>query len=187
MDRMYPRRACFVNDENLFCPPSTVHDFLTPPNILDSTLLFQTHFIRSPPALSTGALVGIALGSAAALALLLALIIAVLWPRQRRRWAGLDVCREFSMGDILRATDNWASANVLGKGGFATVYKGVAPTGELWAVKRISLMSNDFENEVGGAGLQSWSAQGNPSCGRNSSKLAGGMLPFILLMMLFRR
>ncbi|CAI7792689.1 unnamed protein product [Closterium sp. NIES-53] len=52
------------------------------------------------------------------------------------------------MGDILRATDNWASANVLGKGGFATVYKGVAPTGELWAVKRISLMSNDFENEV---------------------------------------
>ncbi|CAI5527162.1 unnamed protein product [Closterium sp. Naga37s-1] len=98
--------------------------------------------------LSTGALVGIAVGSAAALALLLALIVVVIWPKQRRRWAGLDVCREFSMADILRATDNWASGNVLGKGGFATVYKGVSPTGELWAVKRISLMSNDFENEV---------------------------------------
>ncbi|CAI5979756.1 unnamed protein product [Closterium sp. NIES-64] len=107
---------------------------------------------RPPPppssSLSTGALVGIAVGSAAALSLLLALIVVVIWPKQRRRWAGLDVCREFSMGDILRATDNWASANVVGKGGFATVYKGVAPTGELWAVKRISLMSNDFENEV---------------------------------------
>ncbi|CAI5505055.1 unnamed protein product [Closterium sp. Naga37s-1] len=101
-----------------------------------------------PSSLSTGALVGIAVGSAAALALLLALIVAVIWPRQRRRWSGLDVCREFSMADILRATDNWASANVVGKGGSATVYKGVAPTGELWAVKRISLMSNDFENEV---------------------------------------
>ncbi|CAI5930686.1 unnamed protein product [Closterium sp. NIES-64] len=103
-----------------------------------------------PPAaaLSTGAVVGIAVGSAAAFALLLALIVALLWPRQRRRWSDLDVCQEFSMGEILRATDNWASSNVLGKGGFATVYKGVSSKGELWAVKRIALMSNDFETEV---------------------------------------
>ncbi|CAI7888514.1 unnamed protein product [Closterium sp. NIES-53] len=64
------------------------------------------------------------------------------------RWSDLDVCQEFSMGEILRATDNWASSNVLGKGGFATVYKGVSSKGELWAVKRIALMSNDFETEV---------------------------------------
>ncbi|CAI5930690.1 unnamed protein product [Closterium sp. NIES-64] len=64
------------------------------------------------------------------------------------RWSDLDVCHEFSMGEILRATDNWASSNVLGKGGFATVYKGVSSKGELWAVKRIALMSNDFQNEV---------------------------------------
>ncbi|CAI5533807.1 unnamed protein product [Closterium sp. Naga37s-1] len=103
-----------------------------------------------PPAaaLSTGAVVGIAVGSAAAFALLLALIVALLWPRKRRRWSDLDVCQEFSMGEILRATDNWASSNVLGKGGFATVYKGVSSKGELWAVKRIALMSNDFETEV---------------------------------------
>ncbi|CAI5481851.1 unnamed protein product, partial [Closterium sp. Yama58-4] len=103
-----------------------------------------------PPtaALSTGAVVGIAVGSAAAFALLLALVVALLWPRQRRRWSDLDVCQEFSMGEILRATDNWASSNVLGKGGFATVYKGVSSKGELWAVKRIALMSNDFETEV---------------------------------------
>ncbi|GJP45467.1 hypothetical protein CLOM_g4856 [Closterium sp. NIES-68] len=63
------------------------------------------------------------------------------------RWSGLDVCREFSIGEILRATDNWASGNVVGKGGFATVYKGVSSTGELWAVKRSKLMSNDFQAE----------------------------------------
>ncbi|CAI5533804.1 unnamed protein product [Closterium sp. Naga37s-1] len=99
-------------------------------------------------ALSTGAVVGIAVGSAAAFALILALVVALLWPRQRRRWSDLDVCQEFSMGEILRATDNWASSNVLGKGGFATVYKGVSSKGELWAVKRIALMSNDFETKV---------------------------------------
>ncbi|CAI5505164.1 unnamed protein product [Closterium sp. Naga37s-1] len=65
-----------------------------------------------PPtsALSTGAVVGIAVGSAAAFALLLALFVVLLWPRQRRRWSDLDVCQEFSMGEILRATDNWASS-----------------------------------------------------------------------------
>ncbi|GJP71416.1 hypothetical protein CLOP_g2246 [Closterium sp. NIES-67] len=106
----------------------------------------------SPPpqqvSLSTGAVVGISVGSAAAFALLLALIVALLWPKQRRRWSSLDVCREFSIGEILRATDNWASGNVVGKGGFATVYKGVSSTGELWAVKRSKLMSNDFQTEV---------------------------------------
>ncbi|GJP30355.1 hypothetical protein CLOM_g788 [Closterium sp. NIES-68] len=105
----------------------------------------------SPPpsaALSTGAVVGIAVGSTAAFALLLALIVALLWPRQRRKWSDLDVCHEFSMGEILRATRHWSSDSVLGKGGFATVYKGVSEKGELWAVKRNELMSNDFEKEV---------------------------------------
>ncbi|GJP49852.1 hypothetical protein CLOM_g9010 [Closterium sp. NIES-68] len=105
----------------------------------------------SPPpttALSTGAVVGIAVGSAAAFALLLALIVALLWPRQRRKWGDLDVCQEFSMAEILRATDHWSSDNVLGKGGFATVYKGVSEKGDLWAVKRNQLMSNDFEKEI---------------------------------------
>ncbi|CAI7831262.1 unnamed protein product [Closterium sp. NIES-53] len=98
--------------------------------------------------LSTGVVVGIAVGSAAAVALLLALVVALLWPRQRRKWSDLDVCQDFSIGEILRATDNWAEERVLGKGGFATVYKGVSEKGELWAIKRNELMSNDFEKEV---------------------------------------
>ncbi|GJP54664.1 hypothetical protein CLOM_g13724, partial [Closterium sp. NIES-68] len=105
----------------------------------------------SPPpsaVISTGVVVGIAVGSAATFALLLALIVALLWPRQRRKWSDLDVCHEFSMGEILRATHQWSSDSVLGKGGFATVYKGVSEKGDLWAVKRNELMSNDFEKEV---------------------------------------
>ncbi|CAI5505202.1 unnamed protein product [Closterium sp. Naga37s-1] len=101
-----------------------------------------------PQALSTGAVVGIAVGSAAAFALLLTLVFTLLWPRQRRKWGDLDVCHEFSIGEILRATDHWSSASVLGKGGFATVYKGVSEKGEPWAIKRNELMSNDFEKEV---------------------------------------
>ncbi|CAI5499925.1 unnamed protein product [Closterium sp. Naga37s-1] len=86
-----------------------------------------------PPAaaLSMGAVVGIAVGSAAAFALLLTLVVALLWPRQRRKWSDLDVCQEFSMGEILRATDNWAEERVLGKGGFATIYKGVSSKASL--------------------------------------------------------
>ncbi|CAI5459810.1 unnamed protein product [Closterium sp. Yama58-4] len=64
------------------------------------------------------------------------------------KWRDLDVCQEFSISEILQATDNWSSDNVLGKGGFATVYKGVSRRGELLAVKRVELMSNEFENEV---------------------------------------
>ncbi|CAI5993933.1 unnamed protein product [Closterium sp. NIES-65] len=64
------------------------------------------------------------------------------------KWGDLDVCHEFSIGEILRATDHWSSESVLGKGGFATVYKGVSEKGELWAIKRNELMSNDFEKEV---------------------------------------
>ncbi|GJP30361.1 hypothetical protein CLOM_g792 [Closterium sp. NIES-68] len=122
------------------------HGYVTANGSLGSTCARPS---PSPPAaLSTGAVVGIAVGSAAAFALLLALVVALLWPKQRRRWSGLDVCQEFSIGEILRATDNWASGNVVGKGGFATVYKGVSSKGELWAVKRSKLMSNDFETEV---------------------------------------
>ncbi|GJP68620.1 hypothetical protein CLOP_g25298 [Closterium sp. NIES-67] len=122
------------------------HGYVTANGALGSTC---AHPSPPPPAaLSTGAVVGIAVGSAAAFALLLALIVALLWPKQRKRWSGLDVCQEFSIGEILRATDNWASGNVVGKGGFATVYKGVSSKGELWAVKRSKLMSNDFETEV---------------------------------------
>ncbi|CAI5957730.1 unnamed protein product [Closterium sp. NIES-64] len=49
---------------------------------------------------------------------------------------------------MLKATNNWSEDNVLGKGGFGIVYKGCSQQGQLWAIKRSTIMTNDFETEV---------------------------------------
>ncbi|CAI5949748.1 unnamed protein product [Closterium sp. NIES-64] len=64
------------------------------------------------------------------------------------KWEGLDVCEQFSLQQMLTATNNWSEDNVLGKGGFGIVYKGRSPQGQLWAIKRSTIMTNDFETEV---------------------------------------
>ncbi|CAI5936234.1 unnamed protein product, partial [Closterium sp. NIES-64] len=64
------------------------------------------------------------------------------------KWEGLDVCEQFSLQQMLTATNNWSEDNVLGKGGFGVVYKGRSPQGQLWAIKRSTIMTNDFETEV---------------------------------------
>ncbi|CAI5978794.1 unnamed protein product [Closterium sp. NIES-65] len=48
---------------------------------------------------------------------------------------------------MVKATDNWAKGNVLGKGAFCIVYKGCLPQGQTWAIKRSTVMTNDFEME----------------------------------------
>lgn len=99
--------------------------------------------------LSPGAIVGIAVGSALALGLLIgALFYLLLRPKRRQKWADLDVCHEFSLREVEAATEGWSAHNLLGEGGYGMVYKGKSPKGELWAVKRAKLMTNDFETEV---------------------------------------
>ncbi|CAI5536912.1 unnamed protein product [Closterium sp. Naga37s-1] len=66
----------------------------------------------------------------------------------RREVGGLDVCEQFSLQQMLKATNNWSEDNVLGKGGFDIVYKGRSSHGQLWAIKRSTIMTNDFETEV---------------------------------------
>ncbi|CAI7751109.1 unnamed protein product [Closterium sp. NIES-53] len=104
----------------------------------------------SPPvaSLSTGALVGIVLGCFAGFMLLAAMLAWLLWPRGPKKWEGLDVCEQFSLQQMLKATNNWSEDNVLGKGGFGIVYKGRSSQGQLWAIKRSTIMTNDFETEV---------------------------------------
>ncbi|CAI5509336.1 unnamed protein product [Closterium sp. Naga37s-1] len=98
--------------------------------------------------LSTGAIVGIAVGCFAGITLLTAVLAWLLWPRGPKKWEGLDVCEQFSLQQIMKATNNWAAENVLGEGGFGIVYKGVSPQGLLWAIKRSTVMTNEFETEV---------------------------------------
>ncbi|CAI5936305.1 unnamed protein product [Closterium sp. NIES-64] len=98
--------------------------------------------------LSTGAIVGIVLGSFAGFSLLASVVAWLLWPRGQKKWEGLDVCEQFSLQQMLTATNNWSEDNVLGKGGFGIVYKGRSPQGQLWAIKRSTIMTNDFETEV---------------------------------------
>ncbi|CAI5521214.1 unnamed protein product, partial [Closterium sp. Naga37s-1] len=98
--------------------------------------------------LSTGAIVGIVLGCFVGFTLLAVVLAWLLWPRGPKKWEGLDVCEQFSLQQMLSATNNWSEDNVVGKGGFGVVYKGRSPQGQLWAVKRSTIMTNDFETEV---------------------------------------
>ncbi|KAF8049913.1 hypothetical protein N665_2091s0003 [Sinapis alba] len=58
----------------------------------------------------------------------------------------------FDLGTISMATNDFASENKLGQGGFGTVYKGILPNGQEIAVKRLTKGSGqgdmEFKNEV---------------------------------------
>ncbi|CAI5936279.1 unnamed protein product [Closterium sp. NIES-64] len=102
-----------------------------------------------PPTSRASAMrVGIVLGCFAGFTLRAAVVAWLLWPRGPKKWEGLDVCEQFTLQQMLSATNNWSEENVLGKGGFGIVYKGRSPQGQLWAIKRSTIMTNDFETEV---------------------------------------
>ncbi|KAH0883638.1 hypothetical protein HID58_059734 [Brassica napus] len=58
----------------------------------------------------------------------------------------------FDLGMILIATDEFSAENKLGQGGFGSVYKGILPSGQKIAVKRLAGGSGqgdlEFKNEV---------------------------------------
>ncbi|KAB1202308.1 Receptor-like cytosolic serine/threonine-protein kinase RBK2 [Morella rubra] len=60
----------------------------------------------------------------------------------------------FSLSDLLTATDNFSQENIIGKGGYADVYKGRLEDGQLIAVKRLTKGTADertssFLSEIG--------------------------------------
>ncbi|CAI5462040.1 unnamed protein product [Closterium sp. Yama58-4] len=133
-------------------PPSPLpllHLHLPPnlPTLPTPTSLFARSPSSAVSSLSTGAIVGISVGCFAGFTLLAGVVAWLLWPRGRKKWEGLDVCEQFSLQQMVKTTNNWSDDNVLGKGGFGIVYKGHSPHGQLWAIKRSSVMTNDFEIE----------------------------------------
>ncbi|XAR74035.1 Non-specific serine/threonine protein kinase [Bertholletia excelsa] len=63
-----------------------------------------------------------------------------------------DEIKELSIGEILKATDNFNQANIIGCGGFGLVYKATLANGTKLAVKKLSgdmgLMEREFKAEV---------------------------------------
>ncbi|KAI3778234.1 hypothetical protein L2E82_07373 [Cichorium intybus] len=64
-------------------------------------------------------------------------------------------CRQFSLDELQKATDNFSESKIVGKGGFGSVYKGVVADGSqttLVAVKRLAPESlqgiGEFETEI---------------------------------------
>ncbi|CAL9224774.1 unnamed protein product, partial [Arabidopsis halleri] len=62
--------------------------------------------------------------------------------------------RIFTFSDLKTATNNFALENLIGKGGYAEVYKGMLPNGQMVAIKRLMRGNNeeiivDFLSEMG--------------------------------------
>ncbi|KAK2977389.1 hypothetical protein RJ640_013368 [Escallonia rubra] len=64
--------------------------------------------------------------------------------RSARENIDIDICRfkstwkNFSLSDLRTATNNFNQENLIGKGGYAEVYKGCLPDGQLVAIKRLN-------------------------------------------------
>ncbi|KAJ1272792.1 hypothetical protein BS78_06G228600 [Paspalum vaginatum] len=96
----------------------------------------------------TGVIVGVLVG--AAVLGLVALVGLCMW-RQKRRKLSLEqqelysiVGRPnvFSYGELRTATENFSSSNLLGEGGYGSVYKGKLTDGRVVAVKQLSETSH---------------------------------------------
>ena len=50
----------------------------------------------------------------------------------------------FTLGDILKATKNFSAANIIGEGGFGTVFKGQLRDGTVVAIKRAKKVRKQY-------------------------------------------
>ncbi|KAK8659395.1 hypothetical protein V6N13_029598 [Hibiscus sabdariffa] len=64
----------------------------------------------------------------------------------------MEICKELLIEDLLKSTNNFDQANIIGCGGFGLVYRGILPDGRKVAVKRLSgdcgQMDREFHAEV---------------------------------------
>eukprot|EP00475_Leptophrys_vorax_P012006 TRINITY_DN18463_c0_g2_i1.p1 TRINITY_DN18463_c0_g2~~TRINITY_DN18463_c0_g2_i1.p1 ORF type:complete len:492 (+),score=30.16 TRINITY_DN18463_c0_g2_i1:103-1476(+) len=135
--------TCVTGNRTSPAPPSS-----TPPPSPPSS---------SSSSLSTGAIIGIAVGAALlVLLLLLAALGACLYLRKKQKAndpsapSHAGFCTRYPVKVLREATNGWAPENRIGAGGFGEVYRGVSPhdSSVVWAVKRATVMTNDFKREV---------------------------------------
>ncbi|GMJ09621.1 phytosulfokin receptor 1, PHYTOSULFOKIN RECEPTOR 1 [Hibiscus trionum] len=64
----------------------------------------------------------------------------------------METCKELLIDDLLKSTNNFDQANIIGCGGFGLVYRGILPDGRKVAIKRLSgdcgQMDREFHAEV---------------------------------------
>ncbi|XVF40652.1 hypothetical protein PTKIN_Ptkin01aG0131400 [Pterospermum kingtungense] len=80
------------------------------------------------------------------------ILAVVLLPKRKKKKKSFEELLQFDINAVRVATENFSDTNMLGKGGFATVYKGRLPDGQEIAVKRLFYESGqgqaEFKNEV---------------------------------------
>ncbi|CAI5468257.1 unnamed protein product [Closterium sp. Yama58-4] len=61
-----------------------------------------------------------------------------------------QVCAQYSLAEVVQATNEWVESRRIGGGSFGDVYKGECPHNPslAWAVKRAKVLTNDFKREV---------------------------------------
>ncbi|GJP55623.1 hypothetical protein CLOM_g14573 [Closterium sp. NIES-68] len=105
---------------------------------------------------SVGVIIGIVVAAVVILLMILAGVLLCLRHKRQQRPKGMagslaaSHCTEFSLAEVLKATNNWSEDNQLGSGAFGDVYKGVSPRDgtTVWAVKRAKLIDVDFQREI---------------------------------------
>ncbi|CAI5464451.1 unnamed protein product, partial [Closterium sp. Yama58-4] len=147
-----------ISGTSLVCPPD--HSACATPQSPNTSFcgtcgsFCKTCSQSAAGGVSVGAIIGIVVGAVVLLLLLGATLLYFrhkikLKPQGPSSSLAALHCTEFSIEEVLTATNDWSPTNQLGSGAFGDVYKGVSPRdGAVWAVKRARLIDVDFQNEI---------------------------------------
>ncbi|XP_071740167.1 cysteine-rich receptor-like protein kinase 2 [Rutidosis leptorrhynchoides] len=125
----------------------------------NKTIDIAPFLLQDKSSSNKGAIIGGIVGGVGFLIILL--IVLLFWYRRSQKTAPggslygateLQGPKDYSYGDLKKATKDFKEENKLGEGGFGDVFKGTVTDGNVIAVKRLALGSNtakdNFESEV---------------------------------------